>query len=156
MILLPKIWLRMMPRGGEIIYQYQKRSLARGHRDGAVRYFEGAHLSKKSPPDGGWCPSLLAHLPTGRLRTPRGRGQRRPSPPSALEAIKSSSAIVAVPGDPASGWNFLASLHRDRQVQRIQEENSSEVESSQQGFWLFLAPTNDAHSLAFRGLQKAC
>jgi hypothetical protein len=28
----------------------QKRSFARGHRDGAVRYFDGAHLSKKSPP----------------------------------------------------------------------------------------------------------
>jgi hypothetical protein len=34
----------------KIIYQYQKRSFARGHRDGAVRYLGGAHLFKRSRP----------------------------------------------------------------------------------------------------------
>lgn len=30
-----------------IIYQYQNEPFARGHRDGAVQYFEGVHLSKE-------------------------------------------------------------------------------------------------------------
>jgi hypothetical protein len=39
-----RVW--MIFWGRHIIYQ----SFTRGHRDGAVRYVAGAHLSKKSPP----------------------------------------------------------------------------------------------------------
>ena len=65
-----------------IIYHYQKNSFARGHRRGAVRYFDGAHLSKKSPPGaGGVLPFILLKLASIGISTTAMR-------PDAIEAIQ--------------------------------------------------------------------
>src|SRR5258707_388602 len=92
MILIWTIWLRTIPREGrEIIYQYQKRSFARGHRDGAVQYFGGAH-SFKEVASGRRVVSFFIRLEQVTSGPTNRSAHDAPSPattlPSAIEAIK--------------------------------------------------------------------
>ena len=108
----------MIPGEGDHI-PIPKRSCARGHQDGAVRYFEGVHLSKKSPPEEG---GVLLYsfrpspTPSSTNSSAHDAAEGSDDPLRAGKAMKILVDRVAVPGSRAVS---CFSTHRDRQVQRF-------------------------------------